>query len=61
MEWEKIGVGIIAIAAIVIFFPAIFKGGKEKKQKASKQDWMGALIPIGLVVLFVVFLIMSVR
>ena len=54
------GLGIIllgALALLVIFWfrPGI-KAALERSRNAPK-DWAGVLIPIGLVVLFVIFLI----
>jgi len=60
VEWEKIGVGLIAVVAIFFFFPGVLKATKDTR-KGSTQEWKGFLLPIGLVILFVVFLIMSVR
>ncbi len=52
---EAILAGVVAIFVIFWFRPGI-KATLEESRKA-KKDWAGALIPIGLVVLFVIFLI----
>lgn len=55
----------IALAAIFIFmiirmWPAA-KEWMENGPRAQKGDWAAALLPIGAVVVFVIFLIMMVR
>lgn len=57
--WEAILAGLLA--AFFIFW---FRGGIKARMEESRnapKDWMGALIPIALVVLFVIFLIAIVR
>jgi hypothetical protein len=56
---EIILVGALAAFVIFWFRPGI-KATLEESRKAPK-DWMGALLPLGLVVLFVIFLIVIVR
>jgi hypothetical protein len=56
---QAILIGAIAVLVIFWFRPGI-KASLERSRNASK-DWKGALIPIGLVVLFVIFLIAMVR
>ncbi len=53
--WEGILLGALAIFLIFWFRPGI-KATMERSKKAEK-DWTGALIPLGLVVLFVILLI----
>ncbi|WP_424946735.1 hypothetical protein [Candidatus Spongiihabitans sp.] len=53
--WEKLMIGVFALIIIFWFFPGI-KATLEKSRQAPK-DWGGALIPIGLVVLFILFLV----
>lgn len=53
--WEKLVIGVFALVIIFWFFPGV-KNMLEKSKDAPK-DWTSALIPIGLVVLFVIFLI----
>ena len=60
MGWlEAILLGVIAALVIFWFRPGI-KAALEASKQAEK-DWPAALIPIGLVVLFVIFLIMLVQ
>jgi TRAP-type C4-dicarboxylate transport system permease small subunit len=56
--WEKLFIGIVAMGALYIFLP----GTRQmiEKSKDAPKDWMGLLIPIGAVILFIVFLISSV-
>ena len=53
--WETILLGVMALLLIFWFRPGI-KAAIERSQQAEK-DWPSALIPIGIVVLFVIFLI----
>ena len=56
--WEKVVIGIFMVVLLFWFLPRI-KPRLEQDRNAPK-DWIGVLIPVGLVVLFVVFLISSV-
>ena len=56
--WENILLGLIALGVIFWMGPGI-KATLERSQAAPK-DWLGVLIPIAGVVLFVIFLIMTV-
>ncbi len=56
--WERVVIGIFMVLLLFWFLPRI-KPRLEQDRDAPK-DWIGVLIPIGLVVLFVVFLISSV-
>lgn len=58
--WEKILWGVLGIMIVVYFWPHA-KAELERSQQLEKKDWAGALLPIGIVVLFVVLLIMFVR
>ena len=53
--WEQVLLGVFALIVLLWFFPGI-KPMMEKSREAPK-DWMGLLIPVVLVVLFVMFLI----
>ncbi len=54
--WEKILTGILVLIVLLWFRPGI-KAIFEQSQQAQEKDWRGVLIPIGLVVLFVIFLL----
>ncbi len=54
--WEKVLTGILVLMVLLWFRPGI-KAIFEQSQQAQERDWRGVLIPIGLVVLFVIFLL----
>ncbi len=56
--WESILLGAMVLLVILWFRPGI-KATWQQSQNAE-SDWMGLLLPLGLVVLFVIFLIMVV-
>lgn len=53
--WEQIALGAIAILAIFWFKPGIKTALKQSEE--AEKDWPGVLLPIGAVVLFIVFLV----
>ena len=57
--WELLLLGVGVILLILWFRPGI-KAAFRQSQEAE-QDWKSVLIPIGLVVLFVIFLVMMVK
>ena len=57
--WEILLGGLMAVLVIIWFGPGI-KTAIERS-RAAKKDWPAALIPLGLVVLFVLLLIQIVR
>ena len=57
--WETIIIGLIALLAIFWFSPGIKAALERGKQ--VKADWPAVLIPLGVVVLFVFFLILASR
>jgi hypothetical protein len=58
--WEQVLLGIGAFIILFMFWPGA-KAAMQRSKEAENPDWVGALIPIGLVVLFVVFLIFMAR
>ena len=60
MGWEAIGVLIIAGVFLIFFAPYAFRAVKDSP-KATSKDWKGLALPIGAVILFIIFLIMLVR
>lgn len=54
--WMQIALAAMALVALFYFGP---KAGEAVKNspKGSAKDWLGVLLPIGLVVLFVILLI----
>lgn len=58
--WEKILWGVLGVMIVVYFWPRA-KAELERSQSVENKDWAGALLPIGIVVLFVYLLIMFVK
>jgi len=56
--WENVFLGAMALGLIFWMRPSIKASVQQNKEAPS--DWLGALIPIAGVVLFVIFLIMMV-
>ena len=57
--WMKIGMAILLVTMLIVIFPQARRMIKESP-KGSAAEWMSALIPIGLVAAFIVFLVMIV-
>ena len=57
--WMKIGSAILLVTMLIIIFPQA-KRMIEESPKGGASDWMSALIPIGLVAVFIIFLILIV-
>ena len=53
-------VGILAAGVLFLFWPGA-KEAVRKSREAENPDWASALIPVGIVVLFIVFLIVLAR
>jgi TRAP-type C4-dicarboxylate transport system permease small subunit len=53
--WEALLLGLLGLAFIFWMKPGI-KASLEESRNA-KSDWMGLLVPIGFVIMFVIFLI----
>lgn len=53
--WEQIALGAIIVLILLFQGPRLLRGAGEKSDEP--KDWMGVLIPIGLVVLFVLVMI----
>ena len=53
--WEQILLGMVAVIVTFLFWPGI-KKAIEQSKNVENPDWAGALIPIGVVVLFIIFL-----
>ena len=54
--WEQILLGMVAVIVAFLFWPGI-KKAIEQSKNVENPDWAVALIPIGVVVLFILFLI----
>ena len=55
--WEQILLGMAALVLLFLFWPGV-KTAMQKSKEAENPDWQGALLPIGIVILFVILLIM---
>jgi len=53
--WENLVLGIIVSGVLLIFIPSIRSSMIRNRDVPS--DWKAVIVPIGLVVLFVVFLL----
>ncbi|MBK1642375.1 hypothetical protein CKO12_10895 [Chromatium okenii] len=51
----------IAMGLMLIYLWPAYKHWQHNSPKAQQGDWMAALLPLGAVVLLVIFLIMAVR
>jgi len=56
MDWVKIGSALFMLAMVIWLFPRAREAVKNSP-KGSGQDWMGFVIPIAAVVLFIIVLI----
>lgn len=56
MDWLKIGSALFLVAMIIFLFPRA-KHVIENAPKGSMQDWMGYIVPMLVVVLFIILLI----
>jgi len=54
--WEQVLLGIGAFIIFFLFWPGV-KAAMERSKAVEKPDWASALIPLGLVVLFVILLV----
>lgn len=53
--WENVVLGLIVFGVLFVFIPNIRSSMTRNRDVPS--DWKSVIIPIGLVVLFVVFLL----
>lgn len=58
--WEQIILGMGAALILFLFWPGA-KAAMERSKRAENPDWKGALLPIGVVVVFVILLIAFAR
>lgn len=54
--WQLLLFGAAALLVILLFKPGL-KTAFQQSREAENKDWLGLLLPIGLVVLFVLLLI----
>ncbi len=53
--WEKVIVAILVIGLLIWLYPSLKQSMAESKE--AEKDWKGILIPLGMVVVFVAFLL----
>jgi hypothetical protein len=56
MDWLKIGSALLLVAMLFFLFPHA-KSAIANSPKGSSKDWMGFVVPVAIVILFVVLLI----
>jgi len=56
MDWLKIGSAVFMLMMVIYLFPRA-KQAIENSPKASASEWMGYVIPMAVVALFIVLLI----
>jgi len=58
--WEMLLLGVMVVLVLFWVGPGV-RATLEKSRRAQRRDWTGFLVPIAVVVVFVLFLISSVR
>lgn len=58
--WEQILLGIGALLILILFWPGA-RAAMERSKKVENPDWISALVPIAVVVLFVIVLVVLAR
>jgi len=56
VDWIKIGSALFLVAMIIFLFPRA-KQVIENTPKGSMKDWMGYIVPMAVVILFIIVLI----
>ena len=56
MDWLKIGSGILLLAMFFYILPSA-KRMVQDSPKGSLKDWMGYIVPVAVIALFIVLLI----
>lgn len=56
--WEKVIVAILAVGLVIWLYPNL-KQSMAQSREATK-DWKGILIPLGIVIIFVIFLLATI-
>lgn len=58
--WEAVLLGVLVLLLLLWFGPGVRHAVKNTR-RGSAQEWLGVLVPVGLVALFVMLLIAMVR
>jgi len=53
--WENILLGVMVLGIILWMRPGIKSSMLQSKN--AQSDWMGVLVPVGFVVIFIIFLV----
>ncbi|MCP4336147.1 MAG: hypothetical protein GY785_26175 [Gammaproteobacteria bacterium] len=56
MDWIKIGSALFMLAMVIYLFPRA-KHAVQNSPKGTLKDWMGYVVPMAAVVLFIIVLI----
>lgn len=56
MDWVQIGSALFMLAMIIFLFPRA-KAAIQNSPKGSSSDWMGYIVPMAAVALFIMLLI----
>ena len=56
MDWIKIGSALFMLAMVIYLFPRA-KHAVQNSPKGTLKDWMGYILPMAAVVLFIIALI----
>jgi len=59
MDWVKIGSALLLVAMLFFMFPRV-KSAMANSPKGTAKDWMGFIVPVAVVILFVMLLIATV-
>ena len=54
--WEQILLGMAAVVILFLFWPGV-RQALRRSEEVENPDWQGALIPLAIVILFVIFLV----
>lgn len=60
MDWLKIISALFLVAMLVMLYPSL-KHASKNSPKGTKEDWMSAIKPLLMVVVFVIVLIILVQ
>jgi len=56
MDWLKIGSALFMLAMVIYLFPRA-KHAVQNSPKGTLKDWMGYVLPLAAIVLFIIVLI----
>ncbi|HEY9202452.1 MAG TPA: hypothetical protein VIQ81_12740 [Gammaproteobacteria bacterium] len=56
MDWMAIGSAVLIIAMMIFIFPRL-KESVKNSPKGTTSDWMGFIIPLAAVIVFIILLI----